>query len=196
MFCVCCRMANSKPAGFFAEAADGVDDVEAAMARRAMYRRRAAFSSAPAVHPEAGEFIIRNTCVLTRDPHIGKLKYADIHVREGVIVDIGHGLKASVLFEIDGRAAIALPGLVAGHRHICTEALLPNSTAEEGDYPASLFRAGAAEIYRVLRLALLDAVSAGTTTVHHCASDIGGAHAETAILAQIDSGLRGRFSYP
>jgi Amidohydrolase family len=39
-------------------------------------------------------------------------------------------------------------------------------------------------------------VSAGTTTLHHCASDIGGEHADTAILAQIDSGMRGRFSYP
>jgi cytosine/adenosine deaminase-related metal-dependent hydrolase len=189
-------MPNSRPGGFFAEAADSVDDVEAAMARRAMYRRRVSFSSASVVHPEAGEFIIRNICLLTRDPHIGNLTDADIHVRDGLIVDIGHDLEARVLFEIDGRAAIALPGLVAGHRHICTEALLPNGCGREGDHAASLCGADASDIYKVLRVALLDAVSVGTTTVHHCASDIGGAHAETAILAQIDSGLRGRFSYP
>jgi cytosine/adenosine deaminase-related metal-dependent hydrolase len=191
MFCVCCRVPNPKPGGFFAEAADGVPDVEAALARRAMYRRRAAFSSAPARHPEQGEFIIRGASVLTLDPHIGNLTEADIHVRDGVIVNVGRDLKAAPLHRIDGHGRIAVPGFVAGHRHICSEMVLP-----ESDHPAALPDADPADIYKILRLALLEAVSAGTTTVHHCASDIGGEHAEAAILAQIDSGVRGRFSYP
>jgi cytosine/adenosine deaminase-related metal-dependent hydrolase len=192
MFCVCCRVPDRKIGGFFAEAADTVPDVEAALARRALYQRRATFSSAPAVHPEQGEFIIRQACVLTLDPHIGDLPQADIHVRDGTIVNVGRDLRATAMHQIDGRGRVALPGFVAGHRHICTDALRRGG-AEDGDLALSL---SGADIYKILRLALLEAVSAGTTTVHNCASDIGAEHANTAILAQIDSGLRGRFSYP
>jgi cytosine/adenosine deaminase-related metal-dependent hydrolase len=196
MFCVCCRVPDRKTSGFFAEAADTVPDVEAALARRALYERRATFSSAPAVHPEQGEFIIRQACVLTLDPDIGDLPQADIHVRDGMIVNIGRDLRAAAMHQIDGRGRIALPGLVAGHRHVCTDALLRRSRVEDRDLALSLSGAAAADIYKILRLTLLEAVSAGTTTLHHCASDIGAEHADTAILAQIDSGLRGRFSYP
>jgi cytosine/adenosine deaminase-related metal-dependent hydrolase len=195
MFCVCCRVPDRKPGGFFAEAADTVPDVGAALARRALYQRRATFSSAPAVHPEQGEFIIRQACVLTLDPDIGDLPQADIHVRDGVIVNVGRDLRATPLHQIDGRGRVALPGFVAGHRHVCTDALRRGG-AEDGDLAWPLSRADAADIYKILRLALLEALSAGTTTLHHCASDIGGEHANTAILAQIDSGMRGRFSYP
>jgi cytosine/adenosine deaminase-related metal-dependent hydrolase len=195
MFCVCCRVSDRKTGGFFAEAADTVSDVEAALARRALYQRRATFSSAPAVHPEQGEFIIRQACVLTLDPDIGDLPQADVHVRDGVIVNVGRDLDATALHQIDGRGRIALPGFVAGHRHVCTDALRRGGT-EDRALALSLLGADAADIYKILRLALLEAVSAGTTTLHHCASDIGGEHADTAILAQIDSGLRGRFSYP
>jgi 5-methylthioadenosine/S-adenosylhomocysteine deaminase len=195
MFCVCCRVPDRKSGGFFAEAADTVPDVEAALARRAHYQRRATFSSAAAIHPEQGEFIIRQACVLTLDPDIGELLQADIHVCDGVIVNVGRDLDATPLHQIDGRGRIALPGFVSGHRHVCTDALRWDGS-EDRDLALSLSGADAADIYKILRLALLEAVSAGTTTLHHCASDIGGEHADTAILAQIDSGLRGRFSYP
>ena len=195
MFCVCCRVPDRKNAGFFAEAADTAPDIEAALARRAHYQRRATFSSAPAVHPEQREFIIRRACVLTLDPDIGDLPQADIHVRDGVIVNVGRDLDATPLHQIDGRGRIVLPGFVAGHRHVCTDALRRSGT-EDGEPASSLSAADAADIYKILRLALLEAASAGTTTLHHCANDIGAEHADTAILAQIDSGVRGRFSYP
>jgi cytosine/adenosine deaminase-related metal-dependent hydrolase len=186
---------DRKTGGFFAEAADTVPDVEAALARRALYQRRATFSSAPAMHPEQGEFIIRQACVLTLDPDIGDLPQADIHVRDGTIVNVGRDLRTTAMHQIDGRGRVALPGFVAGHRHVCTDALRRGG-AEDRDLALSLSGADAADIYKILRLALLEAVSAGTTTLHHCASDIGAEHADTAILAQIDSGVRGRFSYP
>jgi cytosine/adenosine deaminase-related metal-dependent hydrolase len=99
------------------------------------------------------------------------------------------------MHQIDGRGRVALPGFVAGHRHVCTDALRRGG-AEDHDLALSLSGADAADIYKILRLALLEAVSAGNTTLHHCASDIGAEHADTAILAQIDSGVRGRFSFP
>lgn len=193
MFCTCCRLPGQRPGGFFAEGiAPDAPDIEAAAARRAVYQRRAAFSSAPVVHPERTEFIIRRACILTMDPHIGDLATADLHVRDGLIVNIGRDLQASAMHEIDGRNAIVTPGFVAVHRHLSSAAA---SLDDDGRIP-DLSAADAADVYRVVRLALLDAVASGITTLNHCAHDIGGEHAETAIVAHIDSGVRGRFSYP
>lgn len=203
MFCTCCRIPGQRPGGFFAEDMGASSpDVEAALARRAVYQRRAAFSSAPVVHPEQTEFIIRRACLLTMDPHIGDLAAADLHVRDGLIVNVGRDLQAAAMHEIDGRNAVAVPGFVTAHRHLCTAALASTGWSDD-NYPGSrdgdvpdLSSADAADIYCAVRLALLDALASGVTTLNHCAYDIGGEHAETAIVAQIDSGVRGRFSYP
>lgn len=193
MFCTCCRLPGQRPGGFFAEGFDAAaPDVESALARRAVYRRRATFTAAPVVHPEHTEFIIRRACLLTMDPHIGDLAAADLHVRDGLIVNIGRDLQASAMHEIDGRNAIAVPGFVAAHRHLSSTV----ASLDDDSRTSDLSAADAIDVYRVVRLALLDAMASGITTLNHCAHDIGGEHAETAIVAHIDSGMRGRFSYP
>jgi cytosine/adenosine deaminase-related metal-dependent hydrolase len=185
MFCLCCRPAP----GFFAEAVVGpAHDVERALKRRAAYQRRQGFSRATVAHPIQDEFVIRNCCAVTMDPHIGDVAGADVHVRDGTIANIGKGL-ATKAPEIDGAGRIALPGFVMDHRHLFDEAL-------GGWRRGPLHDVEPADLYRLLRLALLDLSSSGITTVHYCAADIAGDHAEAAVLAQIDAGLRGRFSYP
>lgn len=187
MFCLCCRPSD----GFFAEGvAEPVLDFARALKRRTAYGRRTRYSSAPAAHPPPSEFIVRNTNAITMDPHIGNLTEADIHVRDGVIVNVGRSLPTSAL-EIDGSDLTALPGLIADHRHLLS-AITPEADAQR----SSLQDTEPQDIYRALRLSLLDLVSSGFTCVHVCGIDIGSDHAETAVLAQIDSGVRGRFSYP
>ncbi|WP_167558926.1 amidohydrolase family protein [Bradyrhizobium canariense] len=93
------------------------------------------------------------------------------------------------MLEIDGNRFVALPGLIADHRHPAIDAL-----ADEGG--CDVAGADAEDIYRIVRLAMLDLMSSGITSVYHCAHKIGADRAETAMLAQIDSGLRGCFSYP
>jgi len=188
MFCLCCR----PPGGFFAEGvAEPVLDFARALKRRTAYERRTSYSAAPAAHPGQTEFVIRNINAITMDPHIGDLANADIHVRDGVIANIGRGLAATSTLEIDGSGLSALPGLVADHRHLVSELL-----RTEDPHGAGFQAAEAEDVYRAVRLALLDLASAGFTCVHVCGADIGSGQAETAILAQIDAGLRGRFSFP
>ena len=204
MFCACCRIPGQRSGGFFAEGiAEPVLDPEAALARRAAYRRRSGFTAAPAAHPEQSDFVIREACILTMDANLGDLPVADLHVRDGVIMNLGRDLRVTGMLEIDARSTVAIPGFIAGHRHLCSD-LLAGAPAErvappcdgpDGGLP-DLSPAAEADIYRAVRLALLDALSAGITTVNHCGYDIGGAHAETAIIAQLDSGVRGRFSFP
>jgi cytosine/adenosine deaminase-related metal-dependent hydrolase len=188
MFCLCCR----PPGGFFAEGvAEPVLDFARALKRRTAYERRTSYSRAPATHPGQIEFVIRDVGAITMDAHLGNPARTDLHVRDGVIVDIGRDLPAPSAIEIDGAGLTALPGLVTGHRHPVSESLDvvdPHDTCFGEAEPA--------DIYRALRLALLDMTSAGFTSVHVCGADLGAGHAETAVLAQIDSGTRGRFSYP
>jgi len=185
MFCLCCR----PDPGFRAEAvSDPADDFDRALKRRAAYQRRQAFSRAAVAHPIQDEFVIRNSCVLTMDPHIGDIAGGDIHVRDGAIANIGRGL-ATRASEIDGTGLIALPGFVADHRHLLDETMGQSHDGRPRD-------TAPADLYRLLRLALLDLASSGITTVHYCAADITSDQVETAMLAQIDAGLRGRISYP
>jgi len=125
------------------------------------------------------------------DPHLGNPDRTDLHVRDGAIVNIGRSLPAASAIEIDGAGLTALPGLVAGHRHPLSEIL-----GVADPHGAGLSDAESQHVYGALRLALLDLTSAGITSLHVCGADLGASHAETAVLAQIDSGVRGRFSYP
>lgn len=188
MFCLCCRPSG----GFFAEGvAEPVPDFARALQRRAAYERRTSYSRAPVAQPGQTEFVIRDAAAVTMDPQLGDLTRTDIHVRDGAIAGIGRNLPQTSAVEIDGVGLTAMPGLVAAHRHPASDRL----NVVEPD--AAAFRdAVASDVYRALRLALLDLTSAGFTSVHVCGADLGAGHAETAVLAQIDSGIRGRFSFP
>ena len=191
MFCLCCNPSSSFSAsGFFAEGLTNiVPDVTSALQRRAAYERRKAYSRAPVIHPAQSDFIVRNVRALTMDVDIGELPRADIHIRDGEIVNIGQALQATAMLEIDGNGLVALPGFIADHRH-------PAIDAMAGVGGCDMAGANAEDLYRIVRLAMLDLMSSGITSVHHCALGIEADRAETAILAQIDSGLRGCFSYP
>jgi cytosine/adenosine deaminase-related metal-dependent hydrolase len=187
MFCLCCRPSG----GFFAEGvAEPVLDFAKALKRRTAYERRTSYSNAPAAHPGQADFVIRNVHATTMDPHIGDLANADIHVRDGALINIGRDLAATSILEIDGSDLTALPGLVADHRHLVSELL-----GTDDPHGARFQAAEAEDVYCALRLALLDLASTGFTCVHVCGADIGSGHAETAVLAQMDAGLRGRFSF-
>jgi cytosine/adenosine deaminase-related metal-dependent hydrolase len=188
MFCLCCRPSG----GFFAEGvAEPVIDFARALKRRAAYEHRNSFTRAPATHPSQAEFIIRNAAAISMDPRIGDQDHVDIHVRDGVIVNIGPGLPATPALDMHGDGFTALPGLVAPHRHLLSESLGTDTA-----HSAAFAEFAEADVYCALRLALLELASAGVTCVHICGAEFGAGHAETAVLAHIDSGARGRYSYP
>lgn len=188
MFCLCCR----PPGGFFAEGvAEPVLDFARALKRRTAYERRTSYSRAPVTHPALTGFVIRDVSAVTLDPRLGNPDHIDLHVRDGVIVSIDRDRPAISGIEIDGAGLTALPGMVASHHHPLSEIVGDTDPADVG-----FGKADPADIYRALRLAYLDLISAGFTSLHICGADLGPGHAETAVLAQLDSGVRGRFSYP
>lgn len=152
--------------------------------------------------PSRGEFIIRGASVLTMDPSLGDLVDGDIHVRNGEIIAVGHDLVAPDATVIDGRKRIALPGFVDTHWHLWNSLFrgLVGFYSPELTYFPMKARLGPhytpEDMYRAVQLGLAEALASGITCVHNWAHNIvAPEHADANILAHLETGLRGRFSY-
>ncbi|HLH21711.1 MAG TPA: amidohydrolase family protein [Chloroflexota bacterium] len=151
--------------------------------------------------PPRGEFVIRNAYVLTMDPALGDLERGDVHVRDGAIVAVGADLAAPGAETIDGRAMIALPGLIETHWHMWG-AVARNMAGEEPDtgyFPWSRVLGATftpEDNYRGVRLALAEALYSGITTVHNWSHNLlSPAYADIELRAHREIGGRARFAY-
>lgn len=151
--------------------------------------------------PGRGEFIVRGAYVMTMDPTLGDLAGGDVHVRNGEIINLGKGLMVRDVEEIDGQDMIALPGLIETHWHMWNTLLRSMSGDEKkhGYFPTSenLGKVFTPEdMYQGVRLAAIEALFSGITTVHDWNHNIRGpAYADAALRALTDAGIRARFSY-
>ena len=149
--------------------------------------------------PARENFIIRHAHVLSMDEDIGNLENGDVQVCAGKIVKVGSNIKATELKEIDGKGMIVMPGFVDTHWHIWSTLFRNLPRADRGYFQLLSDLAphfSPIDFYRSARLALAEALSAGITTIlnfsHNTRSP---AHADAEIVAHIESGLRGRYSY-
>jgi 5-methylthioadenosine/S-adenosylhomocysteine deaminase len=153
-----------------------------------------------------GNLLIRGGYVLTMDA-AGDLPGTDVHLRDGVIADIGRGLDAPEAEVVDAAGKIVAPGLVDTHWHMWNTLLrgmsdgrpTPDGT-DRGGYFATCVGIGRYflpdDVQAGTALAAAEAADAGITTVHDWAHNIRGAEwAEAGLRALAESGLRARFSY-
>lgn len=151
--------------------------------------------------PSRREFIIRGAYVMSMDSILGDIAGGDIHVRDGEIINVGKGVIARNVEEIDGQDMIALPGLIDTHWHMWNTLLrsMSGDKKEHGYFPTSenLGKAFTSEdMYRGVFLAAIEALFSGVTTVHDWNHNIRGpAYADAALQALTDAGIRARFSY-
>jgi cytosine/adenosine deaminase-related metal-dependent hydrolase len=150
--------------------------------------------------------LIRGGYVLTMDS-AGDLPGTDVHVRDGVIQQIGRNLDVPEAEVIDASGKIVAPGLVDTHWHMWNTLLRGMSDGrptpdgpDRGGYFATCVGVGRhflpGDTYAGTRLAAAEAVDAGITTVHDWAHNIRGLDwAEAGLRALGESGLRARFSY-
>jgi 5-methylthioadenosine/S-adenosylhomocysteine deaminase len=68
--------------------------------------------------PPRGDYLIQRGAVVSLDPGIGTLRDADVHVRDGRVVDVGIGLRAPGAEPVDASRMIVMPGLVDSHFHM------------------------------------------------------------------------------
>ena len=150
--------------------------------------------------------LIRGGHVLTMDS-VGDLPGADVHIRDGVIQQVGRDLDVPEAEVIDAAGKIVAPGLVDTHWHMWNTLLRGMSDGrptpdgpDRSGYFATCVGIGKhflpGDTYAGTRLAAAEAIDAGITTVHDWAHNIRGLDwAEAGLRALGESGLRARFSY-
>ena len=174
------------------------------MNRRTFLKTSAAFGAAGLLakgQRARREILIRDAYVMTMEPGVADIPGGSVHVRGGEIVAVGKNLRAPGAEVIDGRGMVALPGLVDTHWHMWNSLLRSFAGDVKGEgYFERRDRYGkvmmAEDMYQGTRLATLEAINAGTTTVHNWCHNVRGfSYAEQDIRALRESGLRGRWSY-
>jgi 5-methylthioadenosine/S-adenosylhomocysteine deaminase len=147
--------------------------------------------------------LITDAFVLTMDDELGTLPRADVLIDGARIAAVGPDLpRESDVELVDGRDRIVMPGFVDTHRHMWAAML--RGCACYGDlgtyFHDVVFTYGANftpdDTYASVRFGLAEAVDSGITTMHAWEHNIQTpAHADAALQALAESGMRGRFSY-
>lgn len=146
------------------------------------------------------EYVLTGGYVLSMDPAVGDLDGGDVHVRNGQIIAVGQGVRTRAP-RIDARGMVVMPGLVDTHWHLWTTLFRSMSSSS----PATAYfalnvangvRALPSDLYQGARLALVDALNTGVTTVNDWSHNLRTPdHADANLQAHREIGLRGRFSY-
>ena len=143
--------------------------------------------SAPTRLPARGEFTITNAYIMTMERDFGDFTGGSVHVRDGEIVAVGHGVSGGET--IDGSGMIVMPGLVETHWHMWNTIFrsFAGDKQEEGYFP-TVARFGqqmtADDIFQSTRLSAAEAINSGMTFVHSwCHNVRSTAHAEADIRA-------------
>jgi cytosine/adenosine deaminase-related metal-dependent hydrolase len=154
--------------------------------------------------PERTDLVLTDVTAVTMDPQLGDLEDATLTVSDGVITSVtadAHATPPPGARVIDGSGMVALPGFVDTHWHLWNSLLRGSvGDAPDRDY-FSVKRAlgpyhDVEDFYWAARFALAEAVTAGISTVHNWDHNVRSPEdADVNVRAQLDAGVRGRFSY-
>ncbi len=147
--------------------------------------------------------LITDALVLTMDDELGTLPRADVLLDGAHLAAVGPDLPREGDEElVDGRDRIVMPGFVDTHRHMWAAML--RGCACYGDlsdyFHDVVFTYGAnftpEDTFTSVRFGLAEAIDSGITTMHAWEHNMQTPrHADAALAALDESGLRGRFSY-
>lgn len=156
--------------------------------------------AAAAVPAPAAELLIRHGKVLTMDPALGDLDGADVHLRDGRIVAVGHGLQAPGAEVIDARGQIVLPGFVDTHSHLYITTLRGRFRNGAGKFfpvsSALTARMLPGDTRTAMHLGALQLMEGGTTTTADFFDNVlSPAHADAGWAALQASGIGGILYY-
>jgi len=156
------------------------------------------FASCQAAVGQPRALLIQNAHIVSVDPRQGDRRDADVLVRDGKIVAVGHRLEAAGAERIDARGMILLPGLVDTHTHLWLSAARGQfRNTPDTDYFALKKRLGRHYTPDDVRigtyLGAVETLASGVTTTvdffHNLRSP---AHLEAAEQGLVQSGIRAR----
>jgi cytosine/adenosine deaminase-related metal-dependent hydrolase len=131
--------------------------------------------------------------VLTLGTKTANLPRADVLIEDGVITEVGTGLRARDAELLDTTDAIVMPGFVDTHRHAWTSLFRNAGVADLASAETGRFddRYEPEDVYAATLIGLLGAAEAGITTVVDWSPvPAEGGFAEAALQAHADAGLR------
>lgn len=142
------------------------------------------------------KYLIKGGFVLTLGQRTANHAEADVLVENGVIAEVGAGLRARDAEQIDATHAIVMPGFVDTHRHVWKS--LFRNMGESGDESGLAVSSNVygpsyqpEDVYAATLIGLLGAIEAGITTVVDWADISSGSdHVDAALEAHADAGLR------
>lgn len=150
----------------------------------------------------APSILIRGGSIFTADESADVPVRSDLLIVDGIITRVGPGIDAPGAEVIDARGKVVLPGLIDTHRHLWQSALRHVATDWTiGDYVAGMIhRLGPhftpADVYIANLAGSIDALNAGTTTVMDWSHIVHSPHhADAAVDALVDSGVRAVYGY-
>ena len=148
--------------------------------------------------------VVTDAHVVSLDASIGSIPSCDILVVDGRIAAVETGLakKSPEAERVDGSGTIALPGFVDTHRHLW-ETVIRGALASGslGDYFGAVILGcgpnfGPDDMYAGGLIGAYEALNAGVTTVvDWCNNTLSPDHADAAVKALQDSGIRAMFAY-
>ncbi|SDX64235.1 5-methylthioadenosine/S-adenosylhomocysteine deaminase [Amycolatopsis xylanica] len=165
-------------------------------------------NEAPSGSAGGGKYVIRGaSMVLTMDPKLGEgplgsLADADVLIEDTKIKAVGKNLDAGRAQVVDGRGKIVMPGFVDLHNHLW-QALIRGCAGDKelngwlGKCVLPLYKNQPtdADGYAGARLATLDVISTGITTVTDWSHAFNADFAKGNLRALGESNLRFVFSY-
>jgi 5-methylthioadenosine/S-adenosylhomocysteine deaminase len=139
--------------------------------------------------------LLSGGCVLTLGARTPNFTAADVLFEDGVVAEVGSGLRARDADRVDATDTIVMPGFVDTHRHTWMS-LFRNAGGSGADGAGAGDHFGPEDAYAATLIGLLGAAEAGITTVVDW-SDLPaeGGVAEAALQAHADAGLRSVFAH-
>ena len=133
--------------------------------------------------------LVRGGTVLTMAR--ANLEQGDVLVEDGIITEVGNGLRARGADVIEASSAIVMPGFVDAHQHVA-DTLIRHAGSDAGHQDLS-----PSDLHAVTLAGLLAAVDAGTTTVADWAAAVTSPdHAAAVLAAHEEAGVRSVVAIP
>ena len=137
--------------------------------------------------------LLRGGCVLTLGERSANLAAGDVLIDDGVVAEVGAGLRARDAEQIDATDTIVMPGFVDTHRHTWTSLFRNLGAGSDGGVPSTAAlaeRVRPDDVYAATLVGLLGATEAGITTVVDWTLAGRDGLAEAALQAHVDAGVR------
>jgi 5-methylthioadenosine/S-adenosylhomocysteine deaminase len=145
---------------------------------------------------------IKGATIVSMDPKIGIIDSGDLLIDNGKIVAVGRNLGSWAVIEIDGRGMIAMPGFVNGHIHLWQTALRGIAADWTLDHYFGVLIGKVVGLYTPQDayignlVGALDQINSGVTTLFDWCHIVNTpAHADAAVDALKESGIRAVFAY-